>query len=84
MVKNCPNCKLRSKADPDVWDTNGGDFWYCSAEIIWPVFVQQMTGAQYAKFNKQVNRLINLNLFNEGTTYHEGLQKDCPLFEKSV
>lgn len=81
MVKNCVSCINRTKADEKL-DSNGGDFWYCTAKVVWPSFVMQMTGAQYAEFNKQVNRLFNLNLFKEDTTYYEGLQRDCPLWSQ--
>ena len=81
MAKNCVSCSNRTKAE-EHWDSNGGDFWYCTASIVWPTFAMQMTGAQYAEFNKQVNRLFNLNLFKEDTTYYEGLQRDCPLWSE--
>ncbi len=81
MAKNCPSCVNKVKVH-DKWDSSGGDFWYCTAKIIWPEFVMQMIGAQYAEYSGQVNRSFNLNLFKEDTTYYEGLQRDCPLWSE--
>lgn len=67
----CPNCARREKAEAD-WDENGGDFWWCTAQPVLPeyagVFLNgNMTG--------RVGVPINLKLFEDGTTYRDGLVK---------
>lgn len=73
----CPNCALREKADPAMWDGNGGEFWWCVAQPIVPEFsgvtIRHGTSERYGP--------VNLRLFDEGTTYHDGLtRRSCPLF----
>lgn len=85
MAKNCLTCKNRRKADPDVWDSKAdpenwrpidGEFWHCTAQVQFPMFVRQLAAVQYEK----CLNVFNLRIFDEGTTYHDGLQRDCALW----
>lgn len=85
-VRNFPTCKHRKKADPDIWDSKAdpenwrpidGEFWHCTAQVQFPTFVRQLAAVQYTK----CLNVFNIKLFDEDTTYYEGLQRDCPLWE---
>lgn len=76
MTKNCPSCALREKAESS-WDTNGGDFWWCTAKPIVPEFCGAFVSG---RLKGRIGGPINLKLFEAGTTYHDGLQRDCPLW----
>lgn len=85
VVKNCLTCKNRRKVDPDIWDSKAdpanwrpidGDFWECTAEVVFPEFVRKSAVHQYEK----CLGIFNLRIFDEGTTYYDGLQRDCPLW----
>lgn len=86
-ARACPNCARRVKANPATWDSNGGDYWWCTAVPIIPAFA----GAHvYGDMGKGPGRPagafgmpINLKLFEEPhTTRMSGWPhgQECPTF----
>ena len=85
-MKNCLSCPTKCKADPKVWDTNGGDFYHCTAVV--PVqgfgvmWLENRNLNPDVKQPNQVGRLINLNIFREGHAHYKSgtAQNECPLW----
>lgn len=75
VLHNCLSCANRVKADAATWDTNGGDFWHCTAAIVLPEFC----GVQLREWS--VDRAVNLNLFLDPAPTAPGLNaRTCPLW----
>lgn len=76
-LRTCPNCARREAAP--LFNTAGGDFWYCTATPLIPAFAGtylrgSMTG--------RIGQPINLKLFDPASSYADALNaKSCPLFE---
>lgn len=76
----CPNCRMRERADARTWDTEGGDFWYCTARPVIPVFA----GCYVAgNMHGHIGQPINLALFDPASPQAESrYARSCPLFEQ--
>lgn len=77
-LPSCPNCALREAAP--IFNTAGGDFWYCTATPLIPAF-----GGAYLTncTTGRVGGPINLKLFDPASIYAANLNaRRCPLFEQ--
>jgi hypothetical protein len=77
-LPTCPNCALREKADPATFDSAGGDFWWCVAKPVLPVFVGPLVTIRQGR----IGMPINLKTFDPASGKNAN-EKACPLFRAS-